>query len=204
MRTAAASVILLLLGAWATWAVTGGFEVLTSEQVRRIEVLRKRPAVPDVRLVDQDGHAFRLGERVRGNGSFLIVDFIYTNCQTLCRALGSEFQQLQRSIVERGLQRRVWLLSVSFDPGHDSPAVLKQYAGHMQASPDVWTLATVASRGDLDELLRTFRVTVIPDGLGGFQHNAALIWVAPSGRLVRVTDFDPAEPLRVLDELPEA
>ncbi len=198
--------ILLLLGAWATWVTTGGFEVLTSEQARRIEVSRRQPAVPDVRLVDQDGRAFRLGERVRvrGSGSFLIVDFIYTNCQTLCRALGSEFQQLQRSIVERGLQRRVQLLSVSFDPDHDSPAVLKQYAGHQQTRPDVWTFATVASPGDLDELLRIFRVTVIPDGQGGFQHNAALIWVAPSGRLVRVTDFDPAEPLRVLDELLEA
>lgn len=195
----AASVIILLLGVWAVWAITVDFEVLTAEQARRLEISRKQPAVPDVRLIDQSGQAFRFGEWAREKNRFLIVDFIYTNCQSLCRALGTEFQQVQRSIVERGLQSRVHLLSVSFDPEHDSPAVLKQYAEHMQAAPDAWTFATVGDARYLDVLLRTFGVTVIPDQQGGFQHNAALVWIAPSGKLVRVTDFDSSN--RLLDEL---
>ncbi|MFZ3017706.1 MAG: SCO family protein [Gallionella sp.] len=199
MRTAAASAIFLVLGIWATWAITGGFELLTAEQARRLNISRKQPAVPDVRLIDQSGQAFRFGAWVREENKLIIVDFIYTNCQTVCRALGTEFQQLQRSIVERGLQNRVHLLSVSFDPQHDSHTVLKQYAEHMQARPDVWTFATVGDARDLDILLRTFGVTVIPDRMGGFQHNAALVWVAPSGKLVRVTDFDSSDSL--LDEL---
>lgn len=199
MRTAAASAIFLLLGIWATWAITGGFELLTTEQARRLDISRKQPAVPEVRLIDQSGRAFRFGEWVREKNKLLIVDFIYTNCQTLCRSLGTEFQQLQRSIVERGLQGRVHLLSVSFDPVHDSPAVLQQYAGHMQAQPDVWTFATVGDARELDALLRTFGVIVIPDRQGGYQHNAALIRVAPSGRLVSVTDSDSSDSL--LDEL---
>lgn len=199
MRTAAASVIVLLLGVWAAWTITGEFEVVTAEQARRLDISRKQPVVPDVRLIDQTGQAFRFGEWVRDENKYLIVDFVYTNCQTLCRSLGTEFQQLQRGIVERGLQSRVHLLSVSFDPAHDSPAVLKEYAEHMQARPDVWTFATVANTRDLDALLRTFGVTVIADQLGGFQHNAALIRVAPSGRLVRVTDLDTGD--RTLNEL---
>lgn len=199
MRTAAASAIFLVLGIWATWAITGGFELLTTEQARRLDISRKQPAVPEIRLIDQSGQAFHFGAWVREENKLLIVDFIYTNCQTLCRALGSEFQQLQQRIVERGLQSRAHLLSVSFDPAHDSPAVLQQYAGHMQAMPDVWTFATVGDARELDALLRTFGVTVIPDRMGGFQHNAALVWVAPSGKLVRVTDFDSSNSL--LDEL---
>lgn len=199
MRTAAASTIILLLGIWATWAITGGFEAITAEQARRLDISRKQPAVPEVRLIDQSGQALRFGEWVREENKLLIVDFIYTNCQTLCRSLGTEFQQLQRSIVERGLQSRVHLLSVSFDPAHDSPAVLKQYAEHMQAGPDVWTFATVGDARELDAMLHTFGVTVIPDRLGGFQHNAALVWVAPSGKLFRVTDLDTGD--RMLDEL---
>lgn len=199
MRTAAASVIILLLGIWATWAITGGFEAITAEQARRLDISRKQPAVPDVRLIDQSGRAFHFGAWVREKNRFLIVDFIYTNCQTICRSLGTEFQQLQRSIVECGLQNRVHLLSVSFDPEHDSPAVLQQYAEHMQAESDAWTFATVGNARELDALLRTFGVTVIPDQQGGFQHNAALVWIAPSGKLVRVTDFDSSD--RLLDEL---
>lgn len=181
---------MLLLGIWAVWFITVGFEVVTAEQARRLDISRKQPAVPEVRLIDQSGQAFLFGAWVREQNKYLIVDFVYTNCQTVCRALGTEFQQLQRSIIERGLQSRVHLLSVSFDPVRDSHAVLKQYAGHMQARPDVWTFATVADARDLDVLLRTFGVTVISDQQGGFQHNAALLRVAPSGRLVRVTDPD--------------
>lgn len=199
MRTAAASVIILLLGIWATWAITVGFEAVTAEQARRLDISRKQPEVPEVRLIDQSGRAFRFGEWVREGNKFLIVDFIYTNCQSFCRSLGTEFQQLQRGIVERGLQDSIHLLSVSFDPSHDSPAVLKQYAEHMQARPDIWTFTTVGDPKELDALLRTFGVIVIPDRLGGFQHNAALIRVAPSGRLVRVTDLDAGD--RMLDEL---
>jgi protein SCO1/2 len=191
----------MLLGIWAAWAITERFEVITSEQARRLEISRRQPAVPDVRLIDQDGQAFRFGEWVREKKKLLIVDFIYTNCQSLCRALGTEFQQLQRSIVERGVQSRVHLLSVSFDPEHDSHAVLKQYAEHMQAKPEIWTFATVGDAGDLDGLLRTFGVAVIPDQQGGFQHNAALVWVASSGKLVRVTDYDSNDRQRLLDEL---
>lgn len=199
MRTTAASAIILLLGIWAAWVITGGFEAITAEQARRLDISRKQPAVPDVRLTDQSGRTFRFGEWVREEGKYLIVDFIYTNCQTICRSLGTEFQQLQRGIAERGLQDRVHLLSVSFDPAHDSPAVLKEYAEHMQVMPGIWTFATVGDARELDVLLRTFGVIVIPDRLGGFQHNAALIRVAPSGRLVRVTDLDTGD--RVPDEL---
>lgn len=196
-----AVLILLSLGTWATWAITEGFAVLTAEQARRLDITRKQPDVPNVRLVDQDGQDFLFDVWVRQNNRLLVVEFIYTSCQSLCRALGTEFQQLQRSIVARGLQNRVHLLSLSFDPAHDSPAVLRKYAEHLEVKPAAWTLATVRDARDLPALLRTFGVTVIPDQLGGFQHNAALVWVAPAGRLVRVTDLDASDRLHLLDEL---
>lgn len=201
MKTAAASAILLLLGFCAIWAATGGFEALTSEQTRRLEIAREQPAAPDVSLIDQTGRTFRFGRWAQEKNKFIIVDFIYTNCQSLCRALGTEFQQLQRDIAERGLQNRVHLLSVSFDPEHDTHEVLRQYAERIQADPDTWTLATVANVQDLDALLRVFGVTVIPDQQGGFQHNAALVWIAPPGRLVRVADYGSGNNLGLLDEL---
>ncbi len=198
MKTLLASVIVVLLGVWAAASMSGGFELLTSEQARRLDIQRRQPVVPNVRLTDQSGGVHRFDEWIQAQNKFLIVDFIYTNCQSLCRSLGSEFQQLQRNIVERGLQSRVHLLSISFDPEHDSDAVLGQYANHLQANTDIWSFAAPA-RADLGVLLKTFGVTVIPDQMGGFQHNAALVWVAPSGKLLRVTDYASGEQL--LDEL---
>lgn len=201
MKTVVVSVILVLLGIGSAAYITEGFEVVTSEQARRLDISRRQPVVPDVRLIDQSGHAHRFGEWVQEQNKFVIVDFIYTNCQLLCRALGSEFQQLQRNIIERGLQSRVHLLSISFDPEHDSYAVLGKYADHLRADPDVWTFATVDKASELDVLLQTFGVTVIPDQQGGFQHNAALIRVSPKGKLLRVTSYDSGDQLQFLNEL---
>ena len=201
MRTAIASAIFLLLALGAVWAITDGFSVLTSEQARRLKISREQPVVPATWLIDQAGRPFRFDEWVLESRKLLIVDFIYTNCQSICRALGTEFQQLQQDIVERRLQDRIHLLSVSFDPDHDSHSVLKRYAEHLRARPDAWTFATAGDARDLDALLRTFGVVVIPDQKGGFQHNAALIWVAPSGRLVRVTDNGSGGRFRLPDEL---
>ncbi len=201
MKTVAASVILVLFGIWAVWAITERFNALTSEQARRLNISRKQQAVPDVRLINQAGQAFRLDAWAKEQSKLIIVDFIYTNCLSVCRTLGNDFQQLQRSIAERGLQNRVHLLSVSFDPEHDNHTVLAQYADRLHARPDVWTFATVGKTSDLDVLLHTFGITVIPDQQGGFQHNAALIWVTPPGKLVRVTDYDSSVNLSLLDEL---
>lgn len=199
MKTVIATLILMLLGIAAITAISEGFNVLTTEQVRRREILLTRPQIPDVRLTDQSGHTYQFGAWLQQNKQILIVDFIYTNCQSVCLTLGSEFQQLQRSIIERNLQQRVHLLSVSFDPAHDTPSVLKQYAEHMQSRSEVWSIATVTDRNELGTLLHTFGVIVIPDRQGGFQHNAALVWVAPTGRLLRVTDY--GAPQALLDEL---
>ncbi len=200
MRTFIASVIILLMGIGAISLMTEEFEVLTSEQARRLDISRRQPAVPDLRLIDQAGAQLHFEDWVQQKGKYLIVDFIYTRCQSLCRTLGSELQQLQRSIIERGLQSHVHLLSISFDPGYDKPAVLRQYASRMQADARVWTLATVADKRDLDVLLRTFGITVIADQWGGYQHNAALVWVAPDGRLMRVTDYGENDELLWLEK----
>ena len=42
--------------------------------------------------------------------------------------------------------------------------------------------------GQLRRLLEAWQVVVIDDGLGGYEHNAALLVVDESGRLVRIFD----------------
>jgi protein SCO1/2 len=50
---------------------------------------------------------------------------------------------------------------------------------------------------DRQRLLADFQVTVVPDGRGDFEHNAALLVVDRRGRLVRV--FDIAQQQMALD-----
>ena len=54
-----------------------------------------------------------------------------------------------------------------------------------------------ASADERKRLLADFQVTVVPDGRGDFEHNAALLVVDRQGRLVRI--FDSAQQQLALD-----
>ena len=51
-----------------------------------------------------------------------------------------------------------------------------------------WDLGTPAHAGELQSWLAAFGVVVIPDGLGGYAHNAAVHVVGPDRRLVAILD----------------
>jgi len=187
-RTALASFALALL-AWlsATW-LTEGFQVWTAEGARRLTVI-DRPVHAPVAVLDGPQMSRRdLSTWLRGPNRVTIVEFVYTRCKTVCAALGSEFQQLQQTIVA-GPVDGVRLLSISFDPTHDGAEQLQQYASRWSANPDIWRVATVPDANELKRLLDAFQVVVIPDGLGGYEHNAAFLIVDGRGRLVRIFDY---------------
>src|SRR5690606_13296289 len=156
---------------------------------RRIEV-RDAPVPAPAVAVDGPGiDASPLPALLRGHGGATIVDFVYTRCVSVCAALGSGFAQLQSRIAERG-DDSVRLLSVSFDPARDDVAALARYARELGADPSIWRFVTVRDPDALDRLPRAFRLVVIPDGFGGYEHNAALLVTDADARLRRVFDYD--------------
>lgn len=189
MRTALASAILLALSLVAAASMTMGGRAFTAEQGRRVYAERYHPLVPQIRLIDADGADRDLREWIRGDGRTWIVTFIYTRCPSLCSVLGTQYQRIQAGLRRRGEGERIALLTISFDPRDDAPA-LAGYARRMGADPAIWKLARVADAADLAALLRFFGVVVIADDLGEFQHNAALLWVDPSGRLIRIAGLE--------------
>jgi protein SCO1/2 len=185
LRTALASLALALLG-WqsAAW-LTQDFRVWTAEGARRLTVIDRPVHAPAAALAGPQMTGQNLPDWLAGPGRVTVVDFVYTRCATVCSALGSEFQQLQRSI---SADPAVRLLSISFDPAHDDAAQLQQYANRWGADPRTWRVVSVPDAGELKRLLDAFQVVVIPDGLGGYEHNAALLIVDGRGRLVRIFD----------------
>lgn len=187
-QTFVASLLALVLGLAVFWQATAGGNAFTTETLRRTEVEQSPRPVPDLRLTGADGHSVRMNDLLGGADRVWIVDFVYTRCQTVCSALGGAFQQLQQQVLDRGLQERVGLLSVSFDPAHDSPTVLGDYARRNRMDPQVWQLTTLAEPGDRRKLLDAFGIMVIPAPLGEFEHNAAL-HVVRGGRLLHIVDY---------------
>lgn len=187
MRTAIALLLVVVLGVLAIAGITHSFRVVTSEGARRLVVAEHPQMLPDATMRYADSSHATLHDALAGDGRIVLVDFIYTRCESICLALGNEFQQLQRRILAAGLQDRIHLLSISFDPAHDTPAVLARYSERLGADPAVWRFASPDAAA-LAPLLNAFGIVVIDDGYGGFVHNAAIHLVQADGRLARIFD----------------
>jgi protein SCO1/2 len=186
LRTLLASLTLLLAGGVALSTATDGFQAFTTEAARRIAVRRHPIAVPAVGLQVQSGSRINLTDL---RGKWLLVDFIYTRCPSYCVALGGEFAQLQDQLAGPIARGEVELLSISFDPDHDTPPELAAYLQRSRDRGHGWRAARPLGPDGLLQLERAFGVTVIADGFGGYVHNAAIYLVDPEGRLVEIFDM---------------
>lgn len=194
LRTLLASLLVLAVGLSVLTAATDGFRAFTSETARRIDV-REHPRVLPQLPLQTAGRATIDFADLRGR--WLLVDFIYTRCTTYCSVQGSEFARLQDRLATPIAAGKVVLLSISFDPGHDGPEQLAAYQQRSGSRGVGWIAARPTSPAALDALMQAFGVTVIDDGLGGYEHNAAIGVVDPAGRLVAIMDWDaPGEAAR--------
>ena len=177
-----------LAGAAFAW-VTEGFSAVTSDGVRRANLARVPRALPDIGLVDAFGQTLSL-QNYGSAGEATFVTLQYVRCRSVCLTSAAGQSWLQGELQARGLQTRVKLLTLSFDPYNDTPQVLAQHAQRLHADPRLWRFATVRDAQNLPQLLGLFDLVVLPDGLGGFSHNAALFLVGRDGRLSKAYDID--------------
>lgn len=195
-RSIAAGLLVTALGVAVLGWGTDGFRAYTAEAARRETVLRDPRPIPLIMLEDQHGQTFRLQDL---QGKLVAVEFIYTGCETICRSLGVAFRQIAERVPPDALGRDLVLVSISFDPRRDDPARLAHYAEIYGADGRNWRIARIQNESDLPLLLDAFGIVVIPDGLGGFEHNAAIHLVDRGGRLAEIADI--GEPRQFSDKI---
>jgi hypothetical protein len=69
-------------------------------------------------------------------GRVWVADFIYTECTETCPTQSLQFAQLQREFQDAADLR---LVSITVDPVHDTPEVLRRYAERYGAT-DRWSV----------------------------------------------------------------
>jgi protein SCO1/2 len=168
-------------------SATGGFRAYTTETARRIDVQVHPRLVPSLPLQTAGGGLISFGAL---RGRWLLVEFIHTRCTTYCSAQGGQFARLQRELALPIASDELALLSVSFDPAHDDAAALVSFQRLHGDHGAGWIATRPVDAADLTTLLRVFGVVTVPDGLGGFVHDAAIAVVDPDSRLVAILDWD--------------
>jgi protein SCO1/2 len=168
-----------------------------------VKYLMPGDEVPNQTFVDQDGRA-RDFNVLRGNRAMAIT-FIYTKCPipTFCPAMDRQFAEAQALIKEKGLEGKAGLLSVSFDPKHDTPAVLKQHAKKLGSDPNVWTFVT-GDREEIDRFASSLLLTLVrgeaanPDEIG---HTLRTTIVDKNGKIARSYSGAQWTPADLVEEL---
>lgn len=186
MRQYLIAATIALIGAATLWNATDGARAVTTEGARRARVVMAAPPVSDADLTDHTGSAIALAAPKDG---VALVEFVYTTCPTICVSAGILFSQLRDRLAAEGLAQRVHMYSISFDPGRDRPEALAIYANAHGIDGKIWKIGAPAAAA-LPRILSEFGVTVIPDGFGGYEHNAAIHIVDSNGRLVGIHDID--------------
>lgn len=136
--------------------------------------------VPDFRLTDQKKRQVALSEL---RGKVVAVNFIYTSCAlpNFCLRIANNFGVLQKRF-ERRLGRDLVLLTVTFDPVHDTPDVLAKYAEQWRANSASWHFLT-GPTADIQRVCRLFGVQAFPNE-GLMDHSLHTVLIDRQGKLV--------------------
>jgi protein SCO1/2 len=87
---------------------------------------------PNVALTTQDGDVVHFYDLIKGR--IVAIDLIYTSCEYNCPLETARLAQVQRLLGDR-VGRDIFFYSITIDPEHDTPAVLKAYAEQYHAGP---------------------------------------------------------------------
>ncbi len=101
--------------------------------------------VRDIVLTNQIGKEVSLNEDLKGK--ILVVNFIFTSCPTICPALTSNVEKIQKSFIKKNPDL-AHFISITVDPWRDSAEVLRDYADQFNADHDRWWFLT----GDPDDI----------------------------------------------------
>jgi protein SCO1/2 len=144
--------------------------------------------VPDFKLVNQNGQHKSLHQY---RGETLLLTLIYTRCPfpDFCPRVSHEFAAIDRQVrADPSRYGKTHLLSISFDPAHDTPKVLRAYGFSCAATKDPslfthWEFSAIP-QPELQEFADYFALTYSEDG-GLITHSLSTAVISPDGKIYR-------------------
>ncbi|WP_438481273.1 SCO family protein [Oleiharenicola lentus] len=155
----------------------------------RLPVIR---AAGDGAVLDATGQTRQLRELTRGKVT--IMSFIYTRCASpnacpMATGVLLELNELVRK--DATLADKVRLISLSFDPEHDTPAKMAEYAAAVRSESTKsveWQFLTTASQQNLRPILAAYDQAVDrkddpADPTGPLNHTLRVFLIDEAGRV---------------------
>lgn len=94
---------------------------------------------PEFTLQDADGKVFRLADL---RGKVIVLHFIYASCPDVCPLHADRIAEIQKMVNLTPMKDRVQFVSISTDPEHDTPEILRGYGPAHELDDANWVFLT--------------------------------------------------------------
>jgi protein SCO1/2 len=169
--------------------ITGHSKPPADKPTATIHIPTVGEEVPDFKLVNQNGKQISLHQY---RGQTMLLTLIYTRCPfaDFCPRVSHEFSEINREVLANQVRygKTHLLLSISFDPAHDSPQILRAYGFSCADSKDPalfkhWEFAAIP-QSELPAVANYFALTYKEEG-GLITHSLSTAVIAPDGKIFK-------------------
>ena len=168
--------------------VSGHAKSPAAKRTATVHIPAPGDEVPDFKLINQNGKRISLHQY---RGQTLLLTLIYTRCPfpDFCPRVSHEFAAIDREVrADLARYGRTHLLSISFDPAHDTPKVLRAYGFSCAGSEDSalfthWEFSAIPP-AELPKFADYFGLTYKEEG-GLITHSLSTAVISPDGKIFR-------------------
>lgn len=184
------SFIVLIFGIWAVPKILAKFQ--------KADLVTIGP-VPKFELTDQNNKKISNADYL---GKVYVVEFFFSTCPTICPIMNQNMLKLQEEFYGNP---NFGIASVTIDPEHDTPAVLKTHADQLGVKNHNWHFLTGDKKYIYDLALKGFNLYAGENDkqAGGFEHSGLFALIDKEGNIrCRKDSFD--NPILYYDGLEES
>jgi len=124
----------------------------------------------------------------------VLLSFIYATCNDVngCPLSTSVFHKIKRRLSKAGLKNDLRLITLSFDPKHDTPDMMANYAKSLATKQTDWRFLTTASQKELRPILKGYNQSIqqeySDDGesTGSFSHTLRVYLIDKNKKIRKI------------------
>jgi cytochrome oxidase Cu insertion factor (SCO1/SenC/PrrC family) len=155
-------------------------------------------------VLDEHGAAHDLADLV--SGQLTVLAFVYTQCADICPTATLRLAQLHDlAAPQPRIAPRLRLITMSFDPVHDTPAIMRDHAEQWRGSTDgapQWLFLTTADAGSLEPILAAYDQPVGPAATAGqLNHVLRVFLIDDEAKIRNIYSLDFLDPNLVLNDI---
>jgi protein SCO1 len=153
---------------------------------------------PRTVLIDENGKPFDLASL---KGKVVLVSFVYTTCTGVCPGTTQAIARIQDTLKGAKLWgKSVEFVSITLDPRHDTPEVLRRYARLFGADPAAWRFLT-GSPAQVQSVINDWGMWVKTLPTGALDHPSRVFLLDLGGHQRELYNLQFLQPASVLEDV---